>query len=101
MTNPANYWRNKKETFSHLNKIGTLISFTHIHNPPKDFGKNSYWVGIIEFDTGNNTKKLITGQLVIEQSTPKIGAQVIGVVRKTRKANSESVIPYGVKFKLL
>jgi len=97
MTSPVAYWRNKKDAFLFLNKIGELVSFTKINNPPKNFGKHAYWVGIVDF--GNGEKK--TGQLIAEGKTPKIGAKVIGVVRKTRKANSEDVINYGVKFKIL
>ena len=97
MTNPAAYWRNKKENFLYLHKTGTLVSCTQIHHPPKGFGKQAYWVGIIQLDSGEKT----TGQLILEGNTPQNGAQVIGVVRKTRKADTESVIEYGVKFKVL
>jgi len=97
MTSPVVYWRNKKNAFSHLNKVGRLISFTKIHNPPIGFGKHAYWVGIVEFSAGE--KK--TGQLVLEGKTPKIDAQVIGIARKPRKEDTKSVISYGVKFKLL
>jgi len=97
MASPAVYWRKKKTTFLFLNKKGTLLSFTKINNPPKGFGKQAYWVGIVEFPEGTNQ----IGQLILEGKEPKIGQAVIGVIRKTRQPNNEEVITYGVKFKLL
>ena len=97
MINPVADWRNKKKTFLFLNKIGTLISFTKINNPPKGFGKHAYWVAIVEFEE----KKRKIGQLILEGKKPSVGGKVIGVARKLKKANKEEIISYGVKFKLL
>jgi len=97
MANPAAYWRKKKRVFLFLNKIGTLVNFTKINNPPRGFGKHAYWVGIIEFEDGTRNM----GQLVLEGKTPKVGATVKGVARKMRAVNVKEVINYGVKFKLL
>ena len=97
MISPVVYWRNKKTAFLFLNKIGKLVSFTKINNPPQGFGKHPYWVGIIEFDDG--VRK--TGQLVLEGKMPQVGVSVKGVIRKTRKVEPQEVISYGVKFKLL
>jgi len=97
MTSPVAYWRKKKTAFLLLNKIGKLVSFTKINNPPQGFGKHAYWVGIIEFEDG----KRKTGQLILEGKIPKIGLEVIGVVRKMKKTDNQEVINYGVKFKLV
>ena len=83
MESPVVYWRNKKAAFLFLNKIGELISFTKINNPPQGFGKHAYWVAIVKFD-----EKKKVGQLILEGKEPKIGAKVIGVARKTRKTDS-------------
>jgi len=97
MANPAAYWRKKKRVFLFLNKIGKLVSFTKINNPPQGFGKHAYWVGIIEFENGTKN----TGQLVLEGKTPAVGATVKGVARKMRTVDEKEVINYGVKFKLV
>ena len=97
MTGPVVYWRRKKTAFLFLNKIGKLVSFTKINNPPQGFGKHPYWVGIIEFEDG----KRKAGQLVLEGKMPKVGEMVKGIARKIKKTDSQEVINYGVKFKLL
>lgn len=97
MISPISQWREKKKEYQYLDKIGRIISFTKIANPPQGFGKLPYWVAVIEF----KNKERKTGQLVLEGKKPKIGAKVRGVIRIINQPNKEEIINYGIKFKLI
>lgn len=94
---PIVIWRESKKNFQRLGQKGELVSFTKIHTPVKDFVKQRpYWVGIIKLKDGEK----ITAQLVVEGRLPKIGKEVIGVLRRLRVQDEDSIIEYGVKFKV-
>ncbi|MFC1711019.1 hypothetical protein ACFLZ1_00375 [Patescibacteria group bacterium] len=97
MINTISNWRKKKQEYQYLGKIGKIISFTKISNPPKGFGKLPYYVAILEFK--NKEKK--TGQLVLEGKMPKIGAKALAILRIVGIAKRNEIINYGIKFKLL
>ena len=96
MLSPIAQWRNK-EKYKYLGKIGKIVSFTKINNPPDGFGDFPYYAGIIKLTNGE--KKI--AQLVLESKVPKIGDRVKGVIRKIGIQDKEAIINYGVKFKLI
>lgn len=97
MINPISYWREKKQHYQYLGKIGKLISFTRINHPPKGFGRLPYYVGIVEF----KNKQRKTGQLILEAKEIYLGAKVKGVIRIIGEPEPEAIINYGIKFKIL
>lgn len=97
MINPISYWREQQKEYQYLDKIGRIISFTKINNPPKGFGKRPYYAGIIEFKNQDSR----TGQFVLEGKKPKIGGQVKGIIRIIGQSGKNGIINYGIKFKLV
>jgi len=96
MKNPIRKWRNKNK-YQYLGKQGEIVSFTKVNNPPLNFGRLPYYIGIIKFPGGGQ----ITGQLVLEGQEPAIGKKAEGVLRIIGQAKDEEIINYGVKFKLV
>lgn len=92
MRSAVKIWREKRERYKHLDKVGKVISFTKIHEAPDGF-KGQYMVGIVEVDKGKTV-----GQVVGEV---KIGDRVVGVLRKLGDSPKQEVIEYGVKWKKL
>ena len=93
MKSSIKIWREKEERYSHLDKIGKVVSWTKIESPPKGFGDKAYGVAMVEF----LDKSRVVGELV--DKTIKTGDKVCGVLRKIGKAKRDEVIEYGVKWK--
>ena len=99
MTFPIKYWREAKNHHKYLGKKGKIISFTRISAGPAGFEKQTpYWAGIIELENGER----VAGQIKVrdQESEIKIGAKVIGVLRKMGDVGEESVVEYGIKWKI-
>lgn len=96
INNPIINWRNQQNRYQNLGKTGTIISFTKVYQPPRNFGKLPYYIGVIELKN-----KRVTAQLVIENKLPKIGDKVKAVLRIIGQPSKEGIINYGVKFKVL
>jgi len=63
-----------------LPKNGTLLTFTHLHNPLAEYEVPVISLGIVELENGSR----ITGQLKIK--TPKIGMKVKAKIEQVRKS---------------
>ncbi len=96
-TTPVKIWRRQKKVASLIGARGEMLLWTIIRVPEKSFVNEApYPVVIVRLENG---KKMI-GQLVDwEQKDLKEGGKVVAVLRKTTPENSESVIPYAIKFK--
>ena len=80
-----------------LGKTGKILSWTVVRVPPADFSDQApYPVALVELDDGGR----ITAQLVDWTAKQLItGQNVVTVVRRVVKPNTEGVIPYGIKVK--
>lgn len=87
-------WRNQKNNYQNLNKVGKVVSKTRIIEAPKGF-KGPYWVVLVQLPS---TK--VVGQWA-DVAEPKIGMKVVGVLRKIGEAEADEVLEYGVKWKQL
>lgn len=99
MNNPINSWRNNKNKYRYLNKIGRIVCLTKIYTPTADFSPSApYFVGIIEF----KNKERISGQIVNEKEKEiKIKDRVIGIIRRGKEVTSDGIVEYLVKLKAL
>jgi len=97
MLSPVKIWRNQKKVRALLGIEGKVISFTKIHVPPAGFiDQAPYVVALVKLKNG----KGVVAQLVdYEDKHLNIGQKVKTVLRRTRDAGEEGVIPYGIKFK--
>lgn len=97
MLSPVKIWRNQKKVRQLLNLEGTIVSFTKVHVPPAGFEPQTpYVVAIVKLNKGIS----YTAQLVdLKEEHLFIGQKVKTVLRRTKEAGEEGVIPYGVKFK--
>lgn len=82
-----------------IGKTGTIVSWTMIRVPPANFSYQApYPVVIVALDDGTN----IPAQLVdYSPKHLKLGQKVVTVVRRTIQAQTDDVIPYGIKVKPL
>ncbi len=82
-----------------IGKIGRIVSFTVIRVPPANFGYQApYAVAIVRLDTGES----LCAQIVdCPLSSLSIGKKVITVIRRTIQSDSDDVIPYGIKVKIM
>jgi uncharacterized OB-fold protein len=94
MRSPVKIWRERKERYRYLGEEGEVVSFTRIMEGMEGFGKEAYWIVLVEM----GKKKRVMGQWV-EREEPKIGDGVIGVLRRVRQPEKTEVIEYGVKWK--
>lgn len=96
---PVKIWRRQKSVTSLIGVEGEILLWTIIRVPEKSFVNEApYPVVIVKI---SNNKKMI-GQLVDwEKIDLESGRKVVAVLRKTTPENSESVIPYAIKFKPL
>ena len=80
-----------------LPRTGTLITYTYITNPPKEFSSyGSYPIGLIKLDDGT----LIIAQLTdVELEELKEGIRVEAVFRKMFEEGDSGLIYYGIKFR--
>lgn len=94
---PVKIWRNQKKIAEHLGKIGLITSFTLIRIPSSGFEKTEpYVVALVRIDK----KETLVGQLIDYRAHQlKIGQKVKIVLRRIKKIDKESIIPYGIKFK--
>lgn len=99
MISPVKIWRHQKKIRKVLGSTGKIVSFTKIHVPPAGFiSQAPYVVAIAEFQNGER----FTAQLVEwNEENLTVGQKIVTVLRRTREADAEGVIPYGVKFKAL
>ncbi len=95
MRSAIKIWRESKDRYKYLDKVGEVVSFTWINSPPKGFSDKSYMVVMVELIDG----KRVVGELVGEKI--KMGDRVKGILRRIGKATSDEVIKYGVKWKKL
>ncbi|MFH0863767.1 MAG: OB-fold domain-containing protein [Candidatus Gottesmanbacteria bacterium] len=97
MISPVKIWRHQKKVASLLGNKGKIISWTLIRVPPAGYEQEApYPVVLVEL----KDKKRFIGQLVDwQEKNLKLGQPVVVVYRRIRKPDSESVIPYGIKFK--
>jgi uncharacterized OB-fold protein len=86
--NPIAYWRQVKKEKQLLGKWGKIVTLTY--NQDKD-----EWIGIIQ---GEDFK--VAAGIVANFSKPRIGDEVVGVLRLVDNSNPEDLIYYGVKFLL-
>lgn len=99
MISPVKVWRNQKKIINILGKKGKIISYSMIYVPPAGFENIApYPVVLVEFSEGGRYIAQLTDW---NDKTLKIGQKVIAVLRKTRDAGNEGVIPYGIKVKPL
>lgn len=94
---PVKIWRNQKKIQKILGSTGTVVSFSMVYVPPIRFESTApYPVVLVQM----NDKTRHIGQCTDwTKETLKIGQKVKAVLRKTREADNEGVIPYGIKFK--
>lgn len=99
MISPVKIWRRQKVVRSLLNRKGTIVSWTNIFVPAGAFKSYApYVIVLVELENGEKA----VGQLVDNGGQePKIGDNVISLLRKVRSGAPEDVIAYGVKFKLV
>lgn len=97
MLSPVKIWRNQKKVRRLLNLKGRIISFTKVYIPSAGFESQApYVVAIAKFNNGIN----YTAQLVdFGEKHLTIGQKIKTVLRRTRAAGEEGVIPYGIKLK--
>jgi len=80
-----------------LPKRGRVISYTVIHNPPREYEYNSpYIVAYIELENGVRIFSQLTDVDVNEVS---IGMEVEATLRKLYEYGADGPIVYGIKFR--
>lgn len=96
MVSPVKIWRSQKKITHLLHVTGAIVSWTKVHVPSATFEREApYVVAIVKLDNG----KQYTAQLVDwNEHHVQIGQRVLVVLRRTKEAGNESVIPYGIKF---
>lgn len=96
---PVKIWRRQKQLSKLIGKTGTIVSFSLVRVPPKDFMQQApYPVVIVEFEKDERT----IGQLVDwSEEDLQIGQKVVAVLRRVRTEDHEDIIPYTIKFKPL
>lgn len=99
---PLNYCKNCKNQLIEritLSKVGKIISFTQIHQPPEQLRNQApYIIALIELSHGIK----ITAQLTDcnpDEITP--GMPVKAVLRKIGEDGDKGIIYYGIKFRPL
>ncbi len=99
MISPVKIWRRQKEIRENLGKRGVILTWTNIVVAGVEFKTYApYPVALVKLDDGTK----MFGQIV--DATPaeiKIGQKVAVTLRKARKTDSEGVIAYGLKLKLV
>ena len=99
MISPVKVWRNQKYVARMIGKIGVIVSWSIVRTPPADFGYQApYIIAIVKLDDGQS----ICAQVADCQfSDVAFGKRVKTIVRRTIQADTNDVIPYGIKVKLL
>ena len=97
MLSPVKIWRNQKKVKKLLGLRGEITTWTKIYAPPFGYEAQApYIVAIAKFTDG---KSYIAQLVDWEEDNLKKGQKVKTILRKTKNADEESVIPYGIKFK--
>lgn len=97
MISSVTNWRQTKDIYVKVGKVGKIISWTKIFVAPTGFENDvPYYVAIIEF----GKEKRNTMQLVDFDKEPSLGQNVITVVRRIGRQKAAEVIQYGIKAKL-
>lgn len=96
-TSPVKIWRNQKKIRSLLGLTGTVLTWTKVHVPPLGFTPQApYVIAVVKLQNGKN----YTAQLADwEEKHLVTGQKIKTILRRTREAEEESIIPYGIKFK--
>lgn len=96
---PIKIWRNSENIRSLVGKKGKILGFTMIRVAPGDFSAyGSYPVAIVLLD---NKSKMIVQIVDANESDLVIGKKVVLVLRRSRLEDTEDVIAYNIKGKLL
>lgn len=82
-----------------IGKSGVIVSWSIIRVPPADFGFQApYAIAIVRLDDGQS----ICAQVADCKFTDlAIGKNVRTIVRRTIQSETDDVIPYGIKVKLM
>ncbi len=98
MNNPVKNWRRQKETRKLLNLEGKILTWTEIAVSSKEFSYFApYITALVELENGQKA----FGEVVnVSRNEVKTGAKVKSVLRRIGKPQQDSVINYGLKFKL-
>ena len=99
MDNPVKNWRRQKVIRNLLNLEGTILSWTEVAVSSREFSAFSpYITALVELADGQK----VFGQVVdVSPEQVKIGAKVVSILRRIGKPKPDSVINYGLKFRLL
>ena len=99
MSSPIKAWRDQKKIACLLKTRGVIKSLSMVRVPPAGFSSDApYGVAIVETENG----RMLFGQLTdLNGVLPKIGARGEVVYRRQKKPDSEGVIYYGLKFRLI
>lgn len=99
ITTPVKIWRRGKKIATHIGKKGTIVHWTIVRVPPKNFADQApYPVVIVKLETG----EMATGQLVDwTDANLKKGQHVVAVMRRVTYGDTDSVISYGIKYRPL
>ena len=80
-----------------LSERGSVVSWTIIRNPPKDYEKYApYVVALIELDDGVRVLSQVVDAEAEEMET---GMRVEATFRRVREDGSSGIIEYGYKFR--
>ena len=80
-----------------LSDKGTVISWTAIRNPPRDYEKYApYVVALIELEDG---VRILSQVVDSEPDEMKTGMRVEAIFRKVKEDGSSGLIEYGYKFR--
>ncbi|OGG14881.1 hypothetical protein A2773_01270 [Candidatus Gottesmanbacteria bacterium RIFCSPHIGHO2_01_FULL_39_10] len=94
---PVKIWRNQKKIQKLIGKEGKIVSHSLVYVPPIGFENEApYPVVLVQF---KDNKRYLAQLTDWNDNNLKIGQTVKAVLRKTRNAGDEGVIPYGIKFK--
>ena len=80
-----------------LSEKGSVVSWTTIRNPPKDYEKYApYVVALIQLDDG---VRILSQVVDVEPEEMKTGMRVEAAFRRVREDGSSGIIEYGCKFR--
>ncbi len=99
MKSPVKIWRNQKKLVQYIGKQGVVVSYTVIRVPPADFSSVApYAVAIVDLDDGSR----VTAQVAdYDLETDITDKRVHVVIRRVAAPNTDGVIPYGMKVRVI
>lgn len=96
MISPVKVWRNQKRIRSLLGQTGKIVSWTVVYVPPEGFiDQAPYVVALVELSTGTRHMAQVVDY---RPEHLRVDQPVRTMLRRTRDAGTEGVIPYGIKF---